>query len=583
LPIPPEEQLVRELDDLLPTNTANGAAKGNPHLLRLHIVGGPTHPTSQTEKQRVDQLWTRLRSFMEDGQLERELARESGTDHLKDDYGDTISPVRLATAALVLFRASARRTSWVFTRRDGQHNLTPARKAADAHVFHLIEPKHIYSKEAPGSYQHFTDHYERPILAALARLLIKAEQAHRAAENNDSEDAGTEPAAATRAAGVEGTKPADRPPSDAVLLKSFKEARLLLRRLPARPALAWAAGVAAILSVATMATRAITADNEPAQATLEPTDFSVSLRSTPPDGEADSIIALGSGGGPADLTFRADLRSTNGKDGRIPHDLRMVVVVPRKSMRNKVLPSAHLEVAGNPVAERGQGSSDSVTVLARDGLPIGLTHPSSVSTDHARTGSHGDAPRLVSPRFISCDKRYCTVRIPVARFVSRLDADGIFRVSFQATVFTLRQSSGPLLMIDLKQRRIEDREQTDDELRVRPGNRMVYSAYVRNVGDRPARNVVARFELTRHLRLTSGSARVAASSRHTPVAVEDNLTNGGVRYKTFSPGAVARFAVSAKVRRTLADVGEAYPYWLVKSKETRGSEYFDSVTTSLRR
>jgi uncharacterized repeat protein (TIGR01451 family) len=488
-------------------------------VLALYLLGGPEQPEDDEEAaERIDRLWVRLRKFLDSG-----FADEIATDPIVETEQGT--PEDWSEAARLISRYDERGGTWYVEKYSD--NFPELQAEAD----HKI-------RKGVGSHTYFRKNFQKPICQALARLLLKAEEDHR------------------NKIGVG---------------QPEEESRLPTRRL---------AGVAGSVLLLAALAFAIASGGASEEQVLAPSDFSVSLRADLEE-DSEAAAALGSNVdlGPADdlreIGFDATVRPIAGERGRVPSGLRLVVVVPRKSLTGTSLPTAYLEVAGTPVREAGQHASAAVTISSGQADRLGLDIPSDFRIQVKRSGSdRWEPPQLLSARWQTCSEQSCVLRLPLTRFTG--ETNEAVRVGFQTLAYGLAKD-GPLLVMDMEQRHLGDRFARDGELRVSPGDRLLYSLYLANRGTEPGRNVVARLALPAGERLIPGSVRVATTDASTPFAVEDNLANGGVRYATFGVGSSARFMAIAEVRPELPMVDWMKSYWLVSSDETQGTRYFDSV------
>lgn len=513
-------------------------ARAMRETLSLHILGGPEAPTTEQEAvARIDELWTRLRDHIE-WDLEDAIAEDS---LVREGKATAEACVK---AAEIIFQLDLRRTSehWSL---DKKSDLPCLQKKAD----------HAIRKPKPGSDKYFRSNFQYPILEALARLLRKDEADHLAK------------APGGKKAPEEGNGRSPR-------------RRKRIRRRIAAPiiALAFVAIVLVLIRAGDGGSRE--------ERVLADEDLNVSLRAGIVHDRSgfsispDPIVDLGTAGGVQELGFHAVVRPVRDLHGNIPTGLRLAVVVPRESRTNQALPSAHLERAGTIVQEVGQRVSDAVTISSRQADSLGLDVPTDFRVQVKRDDdpSWGSARKLRASRWLTCWELRCELHLPLSRYAR--DAGDAVRVSFQTLAFELPQKDAPMLVIDMEQRRLRDRMTTDGELHVSPGDRVLYSFYLANRGKAPAHNVVARLALPREARLIPGSVRETNSAASVPSAVEDSFASSGIKYSRFEAGGTAYFMAIAEVRPTLWGLGEMYPYWIVKSDETQGTEYFDSVTTT---
>lgn len=515
--------------------------------LALYVLGGPEPPETEDEAaERIDKLWALLREF-----LEWNFADAISTDPIVDTQPAT--PEEWGEAACLICRFDERGETWHCD--DYSENFPDHQVEADRKI-----------RKSVGSDTYFRKNFQEPVFEALARLLLKAEIEHRA-------EVGITPPKATT------EKPPHRGPDEDEEDDSGKDPLPPKLRPSTRRLLV---GAASILVLAALVF-AIASGGASKESVLALSDLSVSLQAGLEDGSkaaalSGSKVDLGTTGGVQEVGFQAVVRPVRGQRGRIPSGLRLVVVISRKSLASDSLPSAFLQAAGSAVREVGQQASDSVTIASRLPAPLGLDIPSGFRIQVKPGGStRWEPPQLLSSRWLTCSEQRCELRLPLARFTG--DTGEAVRVGFQTLAFGLTKDA-PLLVMDMEQRRLGDRLARDGELHVSPGDRVLYSLYLANRGTESARNVVARLALPTEARLIPGSVRATTTGASTPFAVEDNLANGGVRYAEFGPGASASFTAIAEVRPALSTVGEMYPYWLVKSDETHGTSYYDSVAAS---
>lgn len=548
---PDAADLAREFGYLVDSKTPiPSLIKNMPKTLSLLILGGPDPPSEEELGGRIDQLWILLGGFIAEG-LEDEFA--SG-----DPIGGA-SPATCVEATLILFRCGDEGT-----RRLGRWHCIGKKTLGE---FQKNADKKI--RRNKGDKKYFREHLQYPLLEALARLLLKAEAEHRGRLGllAPEQEQGSDPPASVDEKDVADSDPGAPPTEPRRIARGLLIAAISILLL---------AGLGVVISSGGGA------DSEEA---LAPTDLSVELQAGPVlDGlnptSPDAIVDLGTTGGAQKLGFQAVVRPVPGQHGRMPSGLHLVVVIPRQSLDGKSLPLAFLQVRGNDVRETGQRASDTVTISSRRADSLGLDIPTDFLVQVGRNGgTDWGRSRLLSSRWQTCSEQRCVLRLPLSRFAG--DDGEAIRVGFRTLAFGLKKDA-PMLVIDMDQRRIGDRFARDGELRVSPGKRILYGLYLANRGTEPAHGVVARLALPSQARLVPGSIRAATTGTPVPLAVEDNLTNGGVSYATFGPGASAHFTAIVEVRPGSSSVGEMYPHWIVESDETRGARYFDSVTTRVR-
>lgn len=551
--IPSAYTLGQEFGELIGRPVATlGLARKMRETLSLHVLGGPEAPkTEQEAAARIDKLWTLLRDY-----IELSLEDEIANDCLVCEGKATADAC--ATAAEIIFQLDERRTAEHWT-LDGAEKLTTLQGEADKEI-----------RKSPGHFKYFRNNFQYPILEVLARLLLKDEAEHRTQ---------------TQTADAEAKKP-HRPGEDEKEEEKVGEGSPLPRaRRSIRHRVAPLALVFAFALIALVLIRAGGGGSQE-ERVLAPQDLSVSLRAGIVHDRSGLTISpnptvdLGTAGGVQEVGFHATVRPVRGLYGSIPTGLHLAVVIPRESLTNQALPSVYLERAGTLIQEVGQQVSDAVTISSRQADSVGLDIPSDfrIQVKHDGNPSWGNPRKLRAHQWLTCWELRCELHLPLAKYAR--DAGDAVRVSFQTRAFELSRGNGPLLVMDMEQRRLRDRVTTDGELQVSPGDRVLYSFYLANRGTAPARNVVARLALPPQARLIPGSIRETSSGVSTPSAVGDNFVNGGIKYSEFGAGGTAYFMALAEVRPTLLPRGEMYPYWLVKSDETRGTEYYDSVTTT---
>ncbi len=510
-------------------------------VLALYLLGGPEQPGDDGEAaERIDLLWTKLRGFLDSG-----FADEIATDPIVETEQGT--PEDWSKAARLISRYDERGETWYVKKYSD--NFPKLQEEADHEI-----------RTGVGSHTYFRKKFQKPICKALARLLLKAEEEYREEIGvGRPEDNPEEP-------------PPDPPNGDEEDIPATTRAKPPTRRL---------VGVAVSILLLAALVFTIASGGASEEPVLAPSDFSVSLRAGLEDGTKAAAasgfnVDLRPAGGVQEIGFDATVRPIAGQRGHIPPGLRLVVVVPRKSLTGTSLPIAFLQAAGAPVREAGQHASAAVTISSRQAERLGLDIPSAFRIQVKRSGSdRWEPPQLLSTRWQTCSEERCVLRLPLARFTGEA-----VRVGFQTLAYGLTKD-GLLLVMDMKQRRLGDRLERDSELRVSPGDRILYSLYLANRGTQPAHNVVARLALPSKARLIPGSVRATTTDASTPFAVEDNLANGGVRYFTFGPGSSARFTAIAEVRPKFPIVDWMKSYWLVSSDETHGTRYFDSAKASM--
>jgi hypothetical protein len=538
---PSIDMVAGELESLFTNRTARlteRLAAKLPWTLALYVLGGPEQPADKTEAaERIDQLWLLVRGF-----LEWNFPYAISLDPIVETQPATSE--KWAEAACLICRFKERGDSWYCGDKYSE-SLPELQAKADKKI-----------RKSAGSDKYFREHFQEPIFKTLARLLLEAEKDHR-----PGEIVGPEPPPEEPGGDGEDIPPPPKP------------------RLPARRALL--VGASAIL-LALLAFAIVSIGGSGGAQTLAPRDLTVSLAASLEDGPGEtgspgSNVDLGTAGGVQELGIQAAVRPVPGKNGRIPPGLRLVVVVPRKSLASESLPLAFLRTAGSSVREVGQQSSDAVTISSPVADRLGLDAPSDFRIQVKRDGSAAwGAPQLLSDKWLACSDRSCALRLPLARFTG--DTGEAVRVGFQTLAFDLAEK-GPNLVMDMKQRRLGDKFARDGELHVSPGDRVLYSLYLANQGTEAAHNVRARLSLPPTARLIPGSVRAATTGAATPFAIQDNLANGGVTYAKFGAGASAHYTAIAEV----SPRPWAASFWLVKSDETHGTEYWDSARTSTER
>jgi uncharacterized repeat protein (TIGR01451 family) len=548
--IPPEMTVAAELRKLLTNDTAtvtDTLAENMHSTLGLYVLGGPEQPANIGEaEERIERLWTRLREF-----LGWDFADEISTDPI---VGTTpATPEEWAEAARLIARYDERGETW-YCGKKYLKNLPKLQEEADKKI-----------RKGKGSDRYFRDQFQQPICKALARLLLKAEEARR-------DEVGWSPPHL-----VSPPPPPESPEGGAE--NSEENIKSESPRLPMRRQI----GVATSILLLTALAIAI-ANGASNEVVLSPHDFGVTLQAgldkeRPEAARLGSKVELGATNRLHELDFAALVHPVRDRHGRIPPGLHLVVVIPRKSLTPESLPSAFLQVGGSSVREVGQQASDAVTISSRLPTPLGLDIPSDLRIQVNREGgTDWNSPQLLSSRWLRCSEQRCVLRLPLARFAG--ESGEAIRIGFQTLAFGLKKHA-PLLVVDMEQRRVRDELTRDEELRVsKPGDQVLYSLYLANRGTKPAHNVVARLALPVQARLLPGSARATTTGVSVPLAIEDNLANGGVRYPRFRPGASTEFSVIVEVLPQLAAGDWMRSFWLVKSAETRGTKYYDSATTS---
>lgn len=546
---PDAAELAREFGYLIETKTPiPSLIKNMPKTLSLLILGGPDPPSEEELGGRIDQLWILLGGFIAEG---------LGDEFASGDPIGRASPATCVKSTLILFRCGDEGT-----RRPGRWHCIGKKTLGE---FQENADKEI--RRNKGDKKFFREHLQYPLLETLARLLLKAEAERRVRLGLLAPEQDSDPPANVDEKEAAGSDPGV-PPTEP-------------RRI-ARSSLIAAISILLLAGLGVVIASGGGADSERA---LAPTELSVELQAGlvldgPNPTSPDAIVDLGTTGGAQKLGFQAVVRPVPGQHGRMPSGLHLVVVIPRQSLGGKSLPLAFLQVRGNDVRETGQRASATATISSRRADSLGLDIPTNFRVQVGRDGgTDWGRSRLLSSRWQTCSEQRCVLRLPLSRFAGE-DGEAI-RVGFHTLAFGLKKDA-PMLVIDMDQRRIGDRFARDGELRVSPGKRILYGLYLANRGTEPAHGVVARLALPSQARLIPGSIRAATTGAPVPLAVEDNLTNGGVSYGTFGPGASVHFTAIVEVRPGPSSVGEMYPHWIVESDETRGARYFDSVTTRVR-
>ncbi len=139
---------------------------------------------------------------------------------------------------------------------------------------------------------------------------------------------------------------------------------------------------------------------------------------------------------------------------------------------------------------------------------------------------------------------------------------------------------GPQLSIEKKVRQAPATNFSDANT-ARPNTKQQYFVELKNVGGSDATNVVLRDALPKNVSLIPGSVQIRSSSNPTLHPGPDNFVNGGISYATFGAGAWVQVYFNAQIGN-ITDC----PWWfknfaLVKSDQTNGSEFYDSVRTDL--
>jgi uncharacterized repeat protein (TIGR01451 family) len=546
-PPPSAHTLASELGKLMSSKAkaANKNLARSAHdTLGLCILGGPEPPANAKEAaERIDRLWIWLRDFLDGGEFEDEITNDPAFDRFQTDSAEIGRPEDWKAAARLVFRFEERGDSW---RCEQVSNLPDLEKEADEEI-----------RGGIGSDRYFRDILARPILEALGRLLLKAESV-------DRKEHGLPASELAQPLLDEVSKPT---PNRSPRAKSIAVVGLLAALL-----------VVVVFAVANRSTRA----------TLGPQELRVSVRGGIVHDRSEvslspnQLVDLGTSGGVHEVASYAVVRPVRGLTGDIPTDLDLALVVPRKSLTNQVPVSASLEFSGAPVREIGQQVSDAITISSRLQHSLALDIPRELRVQIKPSGSSkwGEPRQLAATKWRSCSVMRCEWHLPLAQLTH--DNGDAVRVGFQTLVFGLPDEHEPSLVLDMEQRRLHDRLTTDGELLVSPGSRVLYQFYVANRGTAPAHNVVLRLALPQAVRLVPGSVRVSTTGAVTPSALEDNFAGGGIKYAKFGPGAEATYRALAEIRPSARAGSEAYPYWIVRSDETNGSKFYDSVTTSVR-
>lgn len=144
-------------------------------------------------------------------------------------------------------------------------------------------------------------------------------------------------------------------------------------------------------------------------------------------------------------------------------------------------------------------------------------------------------------------------------------------------------AAGSTIAIDKKVRKTGETTFVDAN-RAKIGDGMQYFVEARNTGNAAATNFVLRDALPAGAALVPGSITYRTNGNPTLRPLEDNFVNGGLRYANFGAGAWVQ--VYFKVTVTDVAQNKACPAWfknfaLVKTDQTNGSEFFDSVRTDV--
>ncbi len=152
------------------------------------------------------------------------------------------------------------------------------------------------------------------------------------------------------------------------------------------------------------------------------------------------------------------------------------------------------------------------------------------------------------------------------------------KVSFVVDVTEIQQ---PTSQLSLEKKVRIGNTNFVDENSAKVGDKMQYFIQLKNASTAAANNVTLRDALPKDIALIPGSVQIRSAANPTLRAAEDTLVMGGYTFKTFEPGAWVQIYFNAQVN----DVPEC-SYWeknfaLVKSDETNGVEYYDSVKTTI--
>lgn len=592
---------LREMMGSRPPRATLRLAQSMPETLALYIAGGPESPANDREAEaRVDQLWKLLRGFLDEDSpeaFEAEIVTDSVFKKLEKQFGECGGgkPEGWHAAARIVFRYEERGETWYC---ENATDLTELKKGADAEI-----------RGGDGFREYFEHHLAQPICEALARLVRREEikcreerglliaDADTPSEEGEQEGGASEPKDSATASSDDdegrgsrisddnnAPQVEDDPGEDALLETREPSAAVpQTKRLSMVPILVAALATLAAASLAAFIDAVSSGSRQPV---INPHELQVSLQGgvvvdrSGVSISSNPIIDLGTEGGIQELASYAVVRPVRGLTGSLPDDLRLVIVIPRESLTNEVLLSAHLERSDDPIREFGQQSSDAVRISSRQADFLGVDVPSDLRVQVKRNGSPnwGEPRILPSAKWRECSAFQCELHLPLAQ-LARGAGDAI-RLNFQTRAYELPKKNEPMLVLDMEQRRLGDRFTTDGELQIAPRDRVLYSFYVANRGSAPAHNVVLRLALPEGARLIPGSVRASITGDATPAAIEDNFANGGIRYARFKPEAEATYRALAEVQPSEAG-GELYPYWIVRSDETAGSEFYDSVTTSV--
>jgi hypothetical protein len=280
------------------------------------------------------------------------------------------------------------------------------------------------------------------------------------------------------------------------------------------------------------------------------------------------------------VALRAVLTNRGKRAADLPQGTALDLVTPLFNPRTaltRILPYAQLVQPPDFAPVLGPAGQSTVELIGSRASPITLLNATFGWLLQTRDdpGQPWATPRPLRSQY-ERDGRAAHHYIPLHALAGRLKPGGQVRVT--AEIWVSGTSGGPRLAIDAKARVDDGLPWSDWNLPVRPGVVVSSFGVVANVGARPANNVVVRWAAPPATRFVPLSGREGDSGDPSLFPVEDNLTNGGFRYPKAWPSGLARyFFVRARFERFRPQLKWLDSYWLVKSRETHGKEFFDPV------
>jgi uncharacterized repeat protein (TIGR01451 family) len=277
----------------------------------------------------------------------------------------------------------------------------------------------------------------------------------------------------------------------------------------------------------------------------------------------------------------------NAYSGPTAQNFKLKITVPKG-------PATSLETVAKATASNDTGSNvfqntDKTQIDSRDGSPLTLNKPRFFQIyENNQSDPHCNDAKIDWKQPKDLPANNYQVEEQNNQFVITVDPYGngqlkpsfcqMFKVTYLVDV--TGQAQPPQLKIEKKVRKTGETNFVDANT-AKVGDKMQYFVELQNVSQGTATNVVLRDALPPNVTLIPGSVQQRTSANATLVKGDDNFVNGGYKYNNFGAGAWVQVYFNVQIGNI-----QGCPWWfknfaLVKSDQTNGSEYYDSVLTNL--